>query len=199
MNKALIFCFLLIIASSYTFAQQKTDSVARKQDTALLTAAKDTALNTIAKKDSIIPLTPKKIGMYSALVPGLGQIYNKQYWKLPIIYVGLGAAAYFIYDNQRNYNRYRTEYAARFNGKGYAYDDMRGYSIDFLEYNIDYYQRNRDLTYILTGVGYALQIVDAVVFAHLKGFDISEDISFRVHPIITPQGGYGFGLAMNFK
>ncbi|KAA5536301.1 hypothetical protein F0919_01135 [Taibaiella lutea] len=198
MNRALALFFFLIIASSYTFAQQKADSAAQKQPIASMIAAKDSTLNTVIKKDSVIALTPKKIGMYSALVPGWGQIYNKQYWKLPIIYIGLGAAAYFIYDNQKNYNRYRTEYAARFNGKKTVYPELAVYGPEELQYNIDYYQRNRDLTYILTGVGYALQIVDAVVFAHLKGFDISEDISFRVHPIVTPQGGYGFGLAMNF-
>lgn len=199
MNKALAFLFFLTMTTAHAFAQQKADSVAAEKNITPVIVAKDSSLSTLVKKDSIIPLTPKKIGMYSALVPGLGQIYNKQYWKLPIIYVGLGTAAYFIYDNQRNYNRYRTEYAARFNGKGSVYEDLKVYGTDELQYNIDYYQRNRDLTYILTGVGYALQIVDAVVFAHLKGFDISEDISFRLHPIVTPQGGYGFGLAMNFK
>lgn len=197
MYKILVFLFLAALPVVAT-AQQKADSVSKealKKPAALI---KDSSVSVVKTKDTVTQLTPKKIAMYSALVPGLGQIYNKQYWKLPIIYAGLGAAAYFVYDNQKNYNRYRSEYAARLNGKGTTDGALSVYTLEALQYNIDYYQRNRDLTYILTGVGYALQIVDAVVFAHLKGFDISEDITFRVHPIVTPQGGYGFGLALNF-
>lgn len=198
MNRAFLFFFFLIALPSFAFAQQKVDSISRKIDTSSVPIAKDSTVNVVASKDTISVITPKKTGLYSALVPGLGQYYNKHYWKIPVIYAGFGAAAYFIYDNTKNYNLYRSEYAAQLNGKGT--DDLRfiNMSSEEFEYNIDYYQRNRDLAYIFTGVFYALQIVDAVVFAHLKGFDISEDISFRVRPIVTPQGSYGFGLALNF-
>ena len=198
MNRAFLFFLFLIVLPTYTFAQQKVDAMPQKKDTSSVSIAKDSASNIITLKDTVSVLTPKKTGLYSALVPGLGQYYNKHYWKIPVIYAGLGVAAYVIYDNTKNYNLYRTEYAAKINGKGS--DDVRFKNMqpEEFEYNIDYYQRNRDLAYIFTGVFYALQIVDAVVFAHLKGFDISEDISFRVRPIVMPQGGYGFWLALNF-
>lgn len=142
-------------------------------------------------------MTPKKIGLLSAIIPGLGQFENKQYWKIPVIYVGVGAAVYFLYDNQKGYNDIRAEQASRKSGK-----ETNGkyslYSDPDLAYLSNYYQTNLDLTYVLTGVGYALQVIDAVVFAHLKGFDISEDISFKWKPILTPQGGPGFGLVMKF-
>lgn len=196
MNRVLLLLLFLVLLPLFTFAQQKVDAVPRKIDT--ISVSNDSTLNVARAKDTSSILTPKKIGLYSALVPGLGQYYNKQYWKIPVIYVGLGVAAYFIYDNTKNYNIYRAEYASRFNGKGTTNDELAFIQTQELEYNIDYYQRNRDLAYIFTGVGYALQIVDAVVFAHLKGFDISEDISFRIHPTITPQGGYGFAMVLKF-
>jgi hypothetical protein len=143
-------------------------------------------------------MTPKKIGLYSAILPGFGQFKNKQYWKIPIIYIGVGVAAYSLYSNKKEYDNFRTEYAARYNGKKNVIDGLGVYTTDQLQEGMNYYQSNLDLTYVLAGVGYALQIIDAVVFAHLKGFDVSEDISLRWKPIATPQGGVGFGLALTF-
>lgn len=149
--------------------------------------------------DSVPFLTPKKIGLFSAIVPGMGQLYNKQYWKAGVVYVGVGAAVYFMVDNMKNYNALRKEYAGR------SSNDPN-YKIQFPEYSDigtiklarDYYRRNLDLTVLLTGLGYTLQILEAVVSAHLKGFDISEDISLNARPVLTPQGGLGFGLVMKF-
>lgn len=185
----------------HAIAQQGGDSVTTTVRDTVITPADIPAVQTMAgiKADTTPFITPKKTALFSAIVPGLGQIYNKQYWKTGLIYVGVGAAVYFLADNMKNYNAFRKEYAGR------SSNDPN-YKIQFPEYKDintimlarDYYRRNLDLTVLLTGVGYVLQVVDAVVFAHLKGFDISEDISLNARPVLTPQGGVGFGLIMQF-
>lgn len=202
MKQAVILLIVFIVLGKATFAQQKQEALPVKGDSTV-SVAKNDSLNAgkkaTAKTDSVVFMTPKKIAMFSAIVPGLGQIKNKQYWKLPIIYGGLGVATYFIIDNKKNYNACRSEYAARLStGKTYVDPEFQYADAAALQRGIDYYKQNLDLTYLLTGIGYALQIVDAVVFAHLKGFDISEDITLHYKPVALPNGTLGFGLVMNF-
>lgn len=141
---------------------------------------------------------PKKSGMYSALLPGMGQIYNRQYWKAPVIYAGLAVAGYFFVDNLNNYRDYRKAYIGRTNNP-YPTDKYVGiYSTDQLQQLQNDYNRFLDLTVLFTTLGYALQVIDAITSAHLKNFDISRDISMRVAPVANPQG-LGLGLVMNFK
>lgn len=143
-------------------------------------------------------VTPKKTALFSAVVPGLGQIQNKQYWKLPIVYGGLVIGAYFIIDNLNNYNNFRKVYAGRVGGDPNAFLQYPEYSTNIIKNARDFHRRNLDMAVFITTLGYGLQIIDALVFAQLKGFDISQDISFRPKPISTPQGGLGIGLVMSF-
>ncbi len=200
MYKIVLLVFILMGCSLFSFAQQKGDSVSiqNKNVTVPLDSGKISTAPTAAV-DTTPFMTPKKIALLSAIIPGLGQYENKNYWKIPVIYVGIGVAVYFIYDNQKNYNDIRTEQAARLSNKVTTgkYSNP-AYDANALTSLSNYYQQNLNLTYVLTGVGYALQVIDAVVFAHLKGFDISEDITLKWKPIVTPQGGPGFGLAMKF-
>ncbi|MFT4061581.1 MAG: DUF5683 domain-containing protein [Edaphocola sp.] len=155
-----------------------------------------------AATDTTPFLTPKKIALFSAMCPGLGQIKNKDYWKLPIIYAGVGVAVYFLYDNSKGYNKFRRAAAAYQNGDYDSLDDLGIPDTDdrseYITYYKDYYKRYLDMTALLTALGYTLQIVDAAVFAHLKNFDISEDISLRLRPVLLPNGGLGMGLVMRF-
>lgn len=143
-------------------------------------------------------VTPKKTALFSAVVPGLGQIHNKQYWKLPIVYGGLAVGAYFIIDNLNNYNNFRKVYAGRVGGDPNAFLQYPEYSTNIIKNARDFHRRNLDMAVFITTLGYGLQIIDALVFAQLKGFDISQDISFRPRPVSTPQGGLGLGLVMSF-
>lgn len=144
-------------------------------------------------------VTPKKAALFSAIVPGLGQLHNKHYWKIPVIYVGVGVAVYFVQDNLKNYNAYRKEYAGRLSQSPTFVNKFPEYGkITDIKALQDYYRRNLDLTVLLTAAGYMLQVMDAVVFAHLRGFDISEDISLNARPVLMPQGGMGVGLVMKF-
>lgn len=140
---------------------------------------------------------PKKAGLYSALLPGMGQLYNRQYWKLPVVYVGVGAAGYFFFKNLNDYQSYRKAYIGRINNNNPTDQYVGIYSQDQLRQLQDDANKYLDLTILLSAVGYTLQVLDAVTSAHLKNFDISRDISLRVRPVITPQGA-GMGLVMNF-
>jgi len=188
---------------SASFAQQ-ADSVGMRstsQQSNQKRAVTDSLwADTVATVKKERQLIPKKSGLYSALIPGMGQLYNRQYWKMPIIYAACGAAIYFFIDNRNNYNSFRKEIAGRASGdpnfvsKYPEYPDPQQ-----LIAARDYYRRNLDLTGLLTALGYTLQVMDAVVSGHLKGFDISPDISMQMRPVIVPQGGVGMGLVFNLK
>lgn len=139
---------------------------------------------------------PKKAGLYSAIFPGAGQLYNRQYWKLPVIYVGVGAAVYFIQFNSKKYQTYRRAYIASIEGKPNEFSGV--YDQAALKQLQDGYKRYLDMTFLFTALGYTLQVIDAVVFAHLKNFDVSRDISIRMQPVADPNGA-GIGLVMHFK
>lgn len=145
-------------------------------------------------------ITPQKTALYSAVIPGLGQIYNRHYWKLPVIYAGVGVAVYFIYDNSTNYNKYRRMYSGYLSNDATALADMAASNLtpEYVKYLQDYHRRYLDITVLVTALGYTLQILDAAIFAHLKGFDVSEDISLKVQPVAYPHNGMGIGLVMRF-
>lgn len=197
MNRIFYLLFLVLLCSLKTGAQQLADSAAKHRDTTFVPAALPAV--SINAVDTAPFVTPKKTALFSAIVPGLGQYYNKQYWKIPVIYALVGAAVYFVSDNLKNYNAFRKEYAGRINNDPDFVSQFPQYQdIGTIQSAQDYYRRNLDLTVLLTGVGYTLQVIDAVVFAHLKGFDISDDISLNARPVLMPNGGVGFGLVMKF-
>lgn len=141
---------------------------------------------------------PKKAGLYAALLPGLGQVYNRQYWKLPIVYGGLAVAGYMVVFNSNEYNTYRKAYIGRINNP-YPTDEYVGvYNTEQLKQIQDDYNRSLNMSVLFASVGYLVQVLDAITAAHLKNFDISRDISMQMRPVVTPIGG-GIGLVMNFK
>ena len=141
---------------------------------------------------------PKKAILYSAILPGLGQVYNRQYWKVPIIYAGM-AAAFIAYDfNSSRYETYKKAYIARIDNNPSTTDEFVGLYTDAnLKTLQDSYKRFADMTILLTAVGFAIQSLDALTAAHLKNFDVSKDISFRFSPTVLPSGQ--IGIAMIFK
>ncbi len=142
---------------------------------------------------------PKKSALFAAILPGSGQIYNRQYWKVPVVYGLAGVATYFLIDNTNQYRKYRKAYVSRLTNPSYEDENTFGRSTTDLQTLQDYYKKNLDLTYLLTGVGYALQVIDALAFAHLRNFDVSPSLSMRMAPVGTPTGGVGLGLVMNWK
>lgn len=153
------------------------------------TASAQSADSAKAKPVSHAVHSPKKAMLYSAICPGLGQIYNKKYWKLPILYVGMGTAIYFIFFNEHYYNMYNNMLSS-YNPN--ATNNI--YSASELSDLVDFYHKDRDLSVIITVGVYLLNIVDANVDAQMNGFNVSDDISFKFTPnfIPNPMGGVTF-------
>ena len=125
----------------------------------------------------------KKASLYSAIIPGAGQIYTEKYWKIPIIYSGLIASAYYIKQNNHQYKLYRSTYLNRINNDNNT-DQFQGeYSNQDLVTLTDFYRRNREVSTLLFTLTYLLNIIDASVSAHLFSFDVSEDLSMNIKPI----------------
>ena len=172
----------------------------------------DTVLVATKKQTEAERIIPRKATLKSLMLPGLGQAYNRQYWKIPIIYGALGAAVYFFNYNQSRFRRYNAAYAeaynsteitpAPYNTKTAVVSGVR-LGVQQLKRASDQFQSQRDLTIILTAAGWALQAIEANVAAHLKTFDLSDDISFRVYPTVMPAlaGGPvpGVKIVVNVK
>jgi len=130
-----------------------------------------------SKSAKINPLAPSKAAFYSAILPGLGQAYNKKYWKIPIVYGGMGVSIYSYIWNNKKYHQYRDAYKRR----------LLGYSDDNFQYLDDtrlisaqkFHQKNRDLSMLVTAGIYILNIVDANIDAHLMQFNVNENLSIR--------------------
>ena len=135
--------------------------------------------------------SPKKASIYSAVIPGAGQIYTKKYWKVPIIYGGLVASAYFINDNNNQYKEYREAALLSYE----TGEDQLGYTYSELITLKDHYKRNREISYFSFVGVYILNIIDASVNAHLFHFDVSDDISLNIRPYSTfSNTGVSFSL-----
>lgn len=162
--------------------------------------------------------SPKKAVMYSAILPGLGQAYNKKYWKIPIVYAGLGTVGYFIVWNNNNYKLIKTAYIdlseySNPDHTGTAYLKLKGieyYDLDnpghieilktaLIKYQ-SYYRRNRDLLIISMFGVYALNIIDASVDAHLFNFDISDNLSMNWQPsMLRINNELAYSINLSFK
>ena len=180
-------------------------------------------------KISILPqkkvLSPKKASIYAALFPGLGQVYNGKYWKLPIVYGGYAGLIYLLGWNNNNYNDYFDAYRtiARYT----TVDQMSKADKDYLnnlfkipywDLNInpshfstfqsqlksgkDYYRRNRDMSIIAIAALHVLSIIDASVDANLSDFEINDNLSMHIEPMPTRLGNgtlvVGSNVAFNF-
>jgi hypothetical protein len=141
--------------------------------------------------------TPKRAALYSALLPGAGQYYNRQYWKIPVIYAGMGASFYFLISNTNNYRKFRTAYLASLDPLGSDDPLTKSYTSAQLKTLQDAYRQDLDMTVLFTTLGFTLQVMDALVFAHLKNFDVSRDLSIRIRPALTPVGP-GIAVAVRF-
>ena len=147
--------------------------------------------------------------MYSAIIPGLGQAYNGKYWKIPIVYGAIGTAGYFIYYWYDFYDELRTAYKYRTDDDPLTVDLIYDYIADdaYLYDRVSLAKQYTDLMVVLTAATYVLNIVDAVVDAHLYDFNVSDDLTMQIHPYFNPnlasvntfQPTYGIGLKFSLK
>lgn len=154
---------------------------------------------------------PEKAALFSAILPGLGQAYNKSYWKIPLIYAAGGVVGYVLYDNHHKYLGFRgaidrrllaakdeqvqDDYTARLGNL--PKEDQ----LNRLRRARDFHRRWRDYNIVYSILTYGLNITEAYVHAHLKGFDVSEELSLQVHPdlIRTTATKYTPGLTLSFN
>lgn len=159
--------------------------------------------------------TVKKATTLACICPGAGQVYNKSYWKVPFVIGGFATLGYCIDWNNRGFQRFKKAYSllADYEQHPEKYpngptDEFRGrYSSNFIKNLRNNYRRNRDLCIILTGGLYILQIVDAHVDAHLRDYDVSDDLSMNIEPMVdyafVPTEGnhrpvIGFNIGLTF-
>ena len=161
-----IFLFGFLLGNASLFAQGNPNEGLTVRDTA----------NT-SKKGEINPLSPAKAAFYSGIFPGMGQLYNKKYWKIPLVYAAIGTSVYFYSDNNTKYHEFRDVYKRRL--AGYTDDKYPFLDEDRLIRAQRFYQKNRDLSALIIAAFYVLNIVDANVDAHLMQFNVDDDLSFQ--------------------
>ncbi len=149
--------------------------------------------------------SPKRATIYSAILPGMGQVYNKQAWKIPIIYAIGATTVYISIDNYKKSIKFKDEYFNRLNGNtSELLSDYATYSDESILSLHQAYNKNFQLGIIITGAVYLLNIVDAMVYGHLFDFEINEDLGASIRPFATPSFGcfspsIGMSLSIRMK
>jgi hypothetical protein len=205
MKALLHILIVLLLLSIGASAQQgdkvisiKTDSTTSTKTPAL---TKDTLQRVIGKDTvKIVPKhSPRIATIRSAILPGLGQAYNREYWKIPIVYGVIGVpAGFFIYNNTW-YKRTKRAYEIRVSNDTVnpVFPKLEPLSVESLRFYRNSFRRDRDYAVLYFFIAWALNVVDATVFGHLKDFDVSPDLSLKIKPAINPSPAASFtGLSL---
>lgn len=159
------------------------------------------------KNDTLRPHSVRTAVILSAALPGAGQVYNhlampkgkkKAFWKVPLIYAGLGASTYFLIDNQLTSRALRKEYNQRLEGLE-GDPQWQGYDLQGVLALHDQHLNRRDLSILALGVVYLIQLVDAGVEAHFVSFDVSEDLTLSFEPTMMDASTMGMTLRLKFR
>lgn len=177
------------------------------QSDSLSVKVKDTLPQTVQVKKTwnTDPLSPARAAFYSAILPGLGQAYNKSYWKIPIVYLAIGIPTYLYVINDKELDRYRTAYKRRLDGltddEFYAgrTDGNPRLSTDALRRAQDTYRRNKEMAMLFAIGFYALNIIEANVDAHLKQFNVNENLSLEPYLYQNRYSNTYVGLTCTYK
>lgn len=215
MRSVIFFLFLFTgIFFSQTLLGQQTDS--------LRAVRKDTLL---VKGDSIMPISktaiqqakdsallkkrhnPRRATIYSAILPGAGQVYNRKYWKVPIVYAAVGIPAYAFFYNKSWYQKCQYALVVTINGsRGDSLAKVDPQLVPFVTSgdvngiitNRDSFRKNQDYSVLFFLLFYGLNIVDATVDAHLRDFNVNSDLSFKIKPLLITAPGLVAGVSLVF-
>jgi Family of unknown function (DUF5683) len=203
MFKNKLFVFLIFFACQFTclqtFSQQKTDTVV------IASGKPDTLKKNILSQDTNIKkYNPRKATFRSAIIPGWGQVYNKKYWKIPIIYGALGTTSAIFFYNLKTYKSLKKAVIYRsdtITSNDVLIDPMfTNLSLESIRSYRNSYRQNIDYSFLFFLIFWGLNVVDATVDAHLKSFDVGNDLGLQIKPrfnLITSSPG--ITLSLSFK
>lgn len=224
----MFFLFVGFLAGNNSFAQQKdslvvssTDSL--RYDTTQVENPKLIIANGFHNGDTLLVSKekknkgwsrPKKALIWAMVLPGAGQVYNKKYWKLPILYAGIGAVTYFWVTNQLGFAEFRDAYDRNYELQAAdptydVFENNLKYGSSYVYTNLDQlaterntYRRYRDMSIAGAIALYAISMMDAYVDAHLSTFDLKDDLSLTISPSFYNYNATfvpGLSLSLNFK
>ena len=192
MNNRFLLLLILMVSYQFSFSQKKEDSLVVRNDSIVPLKGVDTTTTTKVpekKKHS-----PRKAALRSAILPGWGQAYNKKYWKIPIVYGALGTTAAVFNYNLKQYKDIQFAYRTLVNKDTANWPNVEPSLQPFIKYNAQTQlfnarsevRQNIDYSVLIFLAFWGLNVVDAVVDAHLKGFDVTPDLSLRLKPGFSP-------------
>lgn len=200
--------FLLIFFCSKSFAQERNDTLILKADSVSTKKFDSSSKKNILSLDtSAKKFNPRVATFRSAVLPGWGQAYNKKYWKIPIVYGALGTTAYIFFQNLKTYKLlkqaviYRSDTSIH-DPNALIDPRFRNLTTESIRRNRNIYRQNIDYSVLFFIVFWGLNVADATVDAHLKAFDVSDNISFRIklgHSDIANTTGLSFVFAVKDK
>ena len=168
--------------------------------------AQSAAVKGFRNKWNMQPHSPMKATLKSAIFPGWGQMYNgkakqgsfaRKYWKVPVVYAGVGTCVAFIVYNNNKYQHFKREYIYQADGDPTTNPEVNASNLFEIQ---DQYHRWRDVSYFCLAGVYLLQIIEANVDAHLFYYDVSKDLTLSIQPTLMPQSNLkpGIGLSLTF-
>jgi hypothetical protein len=187
-----------------TQAAQLSDSSLEKRDSIYRGTKSKATMDSIELKQR---KSYRRATLYSAILPGAGQFYNKKYWKIPLVYAAIGIPAYLYFQNKQIYNQAQYALVVTINQSGP--DSMGKVSPNFLPLVLsgnttaiinvrDEARKDQDYSVLFFLLFYGLNILDATVDAHLKDFNVNSDLSFRIKPMIMPGPTPSAGITLAF-
>ena len=178
-------CFILLIVCCNTIFAQ---------DTAFISTQQNNPVKNVSEGHN-----PKKSLILSAVLPGAGQVYNRQAWKVPIIYAGIGGMAYVCYQNYQQMKTFKDEYLYRVQNGTTNLEEYASYPDQNIYNMYESYNKNFQLFVIISVGLYAVNLLDAYVFGHLYDFQINDDLSLNILPSVAPLANNDLGAIASFK
>lgn len=191
-----IACLLFMFIYCHASAQTETDTTGEADIEKPLKLAPFP--DSIFRFNVKVPV-PKRAGLFSALLPGLGQVYNKQYWKLGVVVAATGAVTGFMIFNTRKYNTYQEAYLGRIDTDPATTDTFTNYQTSDLDLLRKTYRKYVEYTVIAGTICYLVNILDAFTSAHLKTFDMSKNISMKASPFFDNRKQFGIKISIAKK
>lgn len=194
MNPYRILILLMVNFLLFLHTSAQTDSNARKVvPSNSISPVADTG--SLIKKDSVVKHDPRKATRRSAIIPGWGQAYNREYWKIPLVYGAIAIPTVMFVYNNNWYKKTKYAYEAKYNaettgdttGLAAIDPDLKNLSTTSLQSYRNSFRRDRDYSILFFLLAWGLNVVDATVFGHLKDFDVSNNLSMNLKPQFNPN------------